>query len=66
MNRKVSDSLLLRVVMTFNLKVSSSSSSVQEEISERDVDDSFRSMFAQLSGDVSPSVHDESLVQKNL
>lgn len=37
---------------------------MQEEISERDVDDSFRSMFAQLSGDVSQSVRDESVTQE--
>lgn len=34
-------------------------SSLQEEISESDVDDSFRSMFAQLSGDVSSGMNPE-------
>lgn len=37
--------------MTFDL--SCRSSSLQENISDSDIDDSFRSMFAQLSGDVS-------------
>lgn len=30
---------------------------LQEAISEDDIDESFRSMFAQLSGDVSPHPH---------
>lgn len=47
-------------VLRWPLTKGASCSSLQEEVSESDIDDSFRSMFAQLSGDVSSAPSAES------